>query len=143
MDTTIRVWGLNDLEGTAPRVLTNHSSLIGILSISQKTLASGAADATVKIWDLDSFGDRSQSFKPFGECAITCLQHDDDVTVAGGGGSVRAWDTQTGATKLELAKGNTTAWGVAFDNNYYVAAIEKGGVGSLEIFKRDAEGVQT
>lgn len=51
-DTTIRIWNFRTCE--CLHILTGHTQLVGVLTITQSFLVSAAADETVRIWDPET-----------------------------------------------------------------------------------------
>lgn len=135
---TIRVWSLKD--GSSVRVLTGHSSLVALLSISTNTLASGAADSSVRVWDLNT-GELLHTLVDNRQNAIVCLQHDEEKVISGSGGALKLWNARDGTHTRDLLENVTGVWQVAFDNRYCVAATNRSDSTYLEIldFERDAE----
>src|SRR5271154_3428704 len=73
MDCTVRIWNLRN--GQCQHALTEHTSLVGLLSLSSTSLVSAAADTTLRIWDPDTGTLRHTLSAHTG--AVTCFQHDD------------------------------------------------------------------
>jgi F-box and WD-40 domain protein CDC4 len=73
MDTDISVWDI--ITGQCRTVVTDHTSLVGFITLSHNNLVSASADATVRISDLET-GQVKQSLGLEGRNAITCVHHD-------------------------------------------------------------------
>lgn len=121
MDGTVRIWSLKD--GSCRHILSGHTSLIGLLSISATALVSAAADATLRIWDLNN-GSLLHTLTGH-QGAITGVQHDNDKVLSGSDGVLRMWDTRDGSVTRDLLTGVTGVWQVAFDRRFCVAATNR------------------
>jgi len=120
MDSAVRVWGLKT--GECRHVLTQHQSLVGLLSFSPSYLVSAAADGTLCVWNPGTGELYRQLSSEFGlPAAITTFQHDEVKVVSGSNGALRLWDIQSGALVRELVAGVTGVWKVAFSGRWCVA----------------------
>src|SRR5258708_34767531 len=73
MDSSVRTWNL--ATGQCVHVLTGHTSLVGLLGLSQSYLVSAAADSMLRVWD-PSTGELMHTLVGH-TGAITCFQHDE------------------------------------------------------------------
>lgn len=121
MDGTVRVWNLQ--RGQCQRVLSGHTSLVGLLSLSSSYLVSGSADATLRVWDPKT-GEHYHTLATHNS-VVTCLQHDDDKVVNGDGGVLRLWDIRDGSLVRDLLTGATCVMQVAFEGRWCVAAVSR------------------
>ena len=120
MDSAVRIWDLKT--GECRHVLTQHESLIGLLSFSPSFLVSAAADGTLCVWNPGT-GElyRQLSSESGFPAAITTFQHDEAKVVSGSNGVVRLWDIRTGALVREFVTGVQDVWRVAFSGRWCVA----------------------
>jgi F-box and WD-40 domain protein CDC4 len=119
MDHTVRVWDLSS--GSCKHVLSQHRSLVGLLSMSPSFLVSACADGLVCVWDAQDWH-LHQSFTH--NFAVTAIQHDDTKVIAGSDGIVKVLDiTSKGKTRELLSKDRSRAVSrVAFAGSLCVAA---------------------
>ena len=94
MDHTVRVWDLSS--GACKNVLSNHTSHVGVLSMSPSFLVSGGADGLVCVWDPTS-GGLVHTFEH--KFAVTAIQHDDTKVISGSDGLVRVIDFKSGKVR--------------------------------------------
>lgn len=149
MDTTVRVWDLENIEknGTVSPVnsssslkingsmkcLYGHTALVGLLCLSDKFLVSAAADGSLRGWDSEDYS-RKFSFHHTNLAAITSFSMNDNILVSGSEHQFNVYNLRTG--KLIHRKLLTDAeqvWGIKFSNRKLVAAIESDGHSYVEI----------
>lgn len=130
MDGTVRIWSLKD--GSTVHVLSGHTSLVGLLSLSATTLVSAAADSTLRIWDPTS-GKLLHALTGH-TGAITCFQHDENKVLSGSDGTLKMWDTRDGTFTRDLLTGITGVWQVVFDRRFCVAASNRQDSTYLEVW---------
>jgi F-box and WD-40 domain protein CDC4 len=118
MDSTVRIWDLKT--GTCAHTLTGHTSLVGLLGLSPRTLVSAAADATLRVWDPDTGALLHTLAAHTG--AITCFQHDEFKVLSGSDGTLKMWNLRDGSVTRDLLTGITGVWQVVFDGRWCVAA---------------------
>lgn len=121
MDSTVRVWNLDD--GQCIGVLAGHTSLVGHLSISPNSLVSAAANATLKIWNPNT----NELKYTLAAHTITAVAHDDDkmLTTSGTSGeSLLLWNTRDGTVIRDMwpEVGGQKVWQVALEGLRCVAA---------------------
>lgn len=119
MDGTVRMWDLES--GQCHRILTGHTSLVGLLGLSPSYLISGAADSTLRVWDPVS-GEIRYTFTGH-TGAITCLQHDEFKVLSGSDEGLIFWDIRDGTVIRRILHGVSGIWQVAFEGNICVAAV--------------------
>lgn len=122
MDGAVRIWDMKT--GECRHILTQHESLVGLLSFSPSYLVSAAADGTLCVWNPDTGELYRQLSAESGHVgAITTFQHDETKVVSGsnGPGFLRLWDIQSGALVRELITGVTGVGRVAFSGRWCVA----------------------
>ncbi|KAG8999808.1 SCF ubiquitin ligase complex subunit cdc4 [Tulasnella sp. 427] len=129
MDGTVRIWSLKD--GAQLHVLSGHTSLVGLLSLSATTLVSAAADSTLRIWDPTT-GKLLHTLTGH-TGAITCFQHDENKVLSGSDGTLKIWDTRDGTAK-DLLTGINGVWQVVFDRRFCVAASNNQDNTQLEVW---------
>lgn len=131
MDSLINVWDFE--KGELLYTLEGHSSLVGLLELSDDYLVSAAADTTLRVWDPLSAENYSK-LKGHSE-AITCFQHDNLRIVSGSKGMLKLWDIKTGKFVRDLLADITeNIWQVRFDCNRCVAAVQRSLTDSEETF---------
>lgn len=118
MDGSVRIWSLKT--GQNLHVLTGHSSLVGLLSLSPTTLVSAAADSTLRIWNPETGA--SQHVLQAHQGAITCFQHDEFKVLSGSDGALKMWDARDGTVVRDLLTNILGVWQVVFDERFCVAA---------------------
>jgi len=64
-----------------------HTSLVGLIGLSPSYLVSGVADATLRIWNLDS-GELVHTLAAH-TGAITCFVHDELKVLSGSDGNLK------------------------------------------------------
>jgi tRNA A-37 threonylcarbamoyl transferase component Bud32 len=91
---------------TVARPLTGHTGVVVAVAFltDGKTIVSGSADRTLRIWDLDT-GQEKLRFGD-GRHAVGCLAVSTGMILAGQGVTVRGWDPQSGRELLRLAGHN-------------------------------------
>lgn len=130
MDNTVKVW--NVTTGECFHTLTGHTSLIGLLGVSPNYFVSGAADASLRIWDANNH--ELRNVLPSNGGAITCFQHDETKVVSGSDGTLKLWDIRTGQYVRDLVIGISSVWQLAFNGNLLVAASDRGGSSVFDVF---------
>jgi len=130
MDNTVKVW--NVTTGECLHTLTGHTSLIGLLGVSPNNFVSGAADASLRIWDANNH--ELKHVLPSNGGAITCFQHDETKVVSGSDGTLKLWDIRTGQYVRDLVIGISSVWQLAFNGNLLVAASDRGGTSVFDVF---------
>lgn len=122
MDSSINVWDYE--KGKLLYSLEGHSSLVGLLELSDKYLVSAAADSTLRVWDPKT-GENLSKLKGHNS-AITCFQHDSLRIVSGSERMLKLWDIKTGRFVRDLLSDITGGiWQVSFDPDRCVAAVQK------------------
>ncbi|CAG89016.2 DEHA2F07392p [Debaryomyces hansenii CBS767] len=122
MDSSINVWDIES--GKLLHTLEGHSSLVGLLELSEEYLVSAAADSTLRVWNPKS-GDNICKLEGHSG-AITCFQHDSLKIVSGSEIMLKLWDINSGKFVRDLLDDITgCAWGLCFDNNICTAAVQR------------------
>ncbi|KAJ6501978.1 WD40-repeat-containing domain protein, partial [Mycena sanguinolenta] len=103
--------------------LTGHTSLVGLLGLSPRTLVSASADATLRVWDPDT-GALQHTLVAHTD-AITCFQHDDSKMLSGSDGALKMWNLREGSVVRNLLTDIIGVWQVVFDRRWCVAASNK------------------
>jgi len=115
-DFSIDIWNLST--GQMERSLNQHTKKVNCVAIFNKPaqepdetdtkwLASGSADKTIKIWNLQT-GECTRTFQGH-SAGVTALDLNDRMVVSGSNDKViRVWDMKTGNSQLNL-KGHTNA----------------------------------
>lgn len=102
MDNSVKIWSI--VTGDCLFSLDGHTSLVGLLELSQGVLVSGAVDGTLRTWNPDDGVCRSILIG-YTE-AITCaFQHDQQKVVSGSDRAIKLWDTRTGQYTRDLLSG--------------------------------------
>ena len=130
MDSSVRIWNLST--GQCVHVLTGHTSLVGLLGLSQSYLVSAAADSTLRVWD-PSTGDLLHTLVAH-TGAITCFQHDEFKILSGSDGTLKMWDIRSGTNVRDLLTGITGVWQVVFDGRWCVAASNRHDATYLDVW---------
>ncbi|KAJ6622859.1 WD40-repeat-containing domain protein [Mycena sp. CBHHK59/15] len=107
MDGTVRIWDLKT--GRCAHTLTGHTSLVGLLGLSPRTLVSAAADSTLRVWDPESGALLHTLAAHTG--AITCFQHDEFKVLSGSDGTLKMWNLRDGSGRWCVAASNQTRGG--------------------------------
>jgi WD domain, G-beta repeat len=113
-------------------VLTGHTSLVGLLGLSNSYLVSAAADSTLRVWD-PSTGDLLHTLAAH-TGAITCFQHDEFKILSGSDGTLKMWDIRDGTNGRDLLTGITGVWQVVFDGRWCVAASNRHDATFLDVW---------
>lgn len=122
MDLSINVWDFE--KGKLLYTLQGHSSLVGLLALSDDYLVSAAADSTLRVWDPKT-GENLSKLEGH-HTAITCFQHDSLRIISGSERMFKLWDIQTGKFVRDLLSDITGGiWQVSFDADRCVAAVQK------------------
>src|SRR5438105_2112917 len=98
-------------------VLKQHTGWIGALALSpdRKTLASGSAEGTVKLWDVAGGEVKATMDARTGEVRSLAFSPDGKVIAAGVRyGTVKLWDTATGKEKATLRGHVSDVWALGF-----------------------------
>ena len=130
MDSSVRIWNLST--GQCVHVLTGHTSLVGLLGLSQSYLVSAAADSTLRVWD-PSTGELVHTLVAH-TGAITCFQHDEFKILSGSDGTLKMWDIRNGSNVRDLLTGITGVWQVVFDGRWCVAASNRHDATYLDVW---------
>lgn len=122
MDSSINIWDIE--KGKLLHTLEGHSSLVGLLELSDEYLVSAAADSTLRIWNPGA-GDNVSKLEGHSG-AITCFQHDSLRIVSGSEKMLKLWDIRTGKFVRDLLADITGGiWQLRFDYNRCVAAVQR------------------
>lgn len=110
---TVRIWNLEN--GQCNRVLSGHTSLVGLLSISPNNLVSASADATVRVWDPET-GDLKHVLSAH-KGAIVAIAHDDNRIFGAGDHSPMLWNARDGSVIRDMRPevGGQNIWQAALD----------------------------
>lgn len=139
MDGAVRIWDLKT--GECRHILTQHESLVGLLSFSLSYLVSAAADGTLCVWNPDT-GELYRQLVPQSAdpTAITTFQHDETKVVSGSNGALRLWDIRSGRLIGELITGVTGVWRVAFSGSWCVAVKNVDDVNFIDTWQFGEDG---
>lgn len=122
LDLSINVWDFE--KGKLLYTLQGHSSLVGLLALSDDYLVSAAADSTLRVWDPKT-GENLSKLKGHNG-AITCFQHDSLRIVSGSERMFKLWDIRSGKFVRDLLSDITGGiWQVSFDADRCIAAVQK------------------
>ncbi|PBK89034.1 WD40 repeat-like protein [Armillaria gallica] len=102
------------------------------LGLLPSYLISGAADAALRIWDLDTGELKHTLVAHTG--AITCFQHDEFKVLSGSDGALKLWDIHDGTVVKDLLTGITSVWQVVFEGRWCVSASDKNGTTVLDVW---------
>lgn len=95
MDDVVTVWDLS--KGKALRNLDGHKASVKCLQMDNNIVATGSADATVKIWDLAAIDDPYVDTFAAHLGEITALHFDSENLLTGSADkTIRQWDLHTG-----------------------------------------------
>jgi len=137
-DGTVRIWDLNT--GTERFVLTEHTSLVGLLSLSASHLVSASADSTLCIWDPDT-GEMKHKLAAHTD-SIICFQHDESKVLSGSGGTLKMWDLSNGSVVRDLLTGIVGVWEVVFDGRWCAAASYQQGSTVMDVWDFGTEVIE-
>ncbi|KAK6458885.1 F box protein, for ubiquitin dependent degradation [Scheffersomyces xylosifermentans] len=122
LDSTIKVWNFET--GKLLNTLEGHSSLVGLLDLTDGLLVSAAADASLRVWDPKS--GKCFSKLEGHSTAITCFEHDGLRVVSGSQTLLKLWDAKKGKYARDLLTDVTGAiWQVRIDYKRCVAAVQR------------------
>ncbi|CAI4038539.1 hypothetical protein SMKI_05G1500 [Saccharomyces mikatae IFO 1815] len=151
MDTTIKIWDLNNIwnngewsyatNSVSPRTkilgamytLHGHTSMVGLLRLSDKFLVSAAADGVVNVWDANSYL-LKHSFDNTNSCSITALEITDVILLSGSQSLLKMYDLRSGLCFYsDTLNDANQIWSVKLKGQTLVAAVERDGRSFLEI----------
>lgn len=143
MDTTIRVWDLQNVwnNGTCAVVtsssspctkitgsmstLQGHTALVGLLRLSDKFLVSAAADGSLRGWDSNDYS-RKFAYHHSNQSAITTFYITDNLLVSGSEGQFNVYNLRSGKLiHSNILQDADQIWSVNFKGKILVAAVEK------------------
>jgi F-box and WD-40 domain protein CDC4 len=130
MDSTIRIW--DTVTGQSKHVLSEHTSIVGVLSLSDPYLISAAPDTHVMLWD-PATADRRYLLQGH-KGAITCVAHDSSNILSGSRGSLKWWDAKTGEEIRELLSEIDGVWKIALSERWCAAAVNRDGKTYLDVW---------
>lgn len=129
MDNSVKIGSIET--GDCLFSLDGHTSLVGLLELSQGVLVSGAVDGTLRTWNPDDGVCRS--ILTGHTEAITCFQHDQQKVVSGSDRALKLWDTRTGQYVRDLLSGLSGIWQVRYDERRCVATVQRDGLSYVEV----------
>lgn len=151
MDSTIKVWDLQNIWNNGPctfvtsssttcskisgsmSTLQGHTSLVGLLRLSDKFLVSAAADGSLRGWDSSDYS-RMFSYHHNNLSAITTFFMNDNILVSGSEGQFNIYNLRTGdLIHSNILRDADQIWSVNFKGRILVAAVEKEGQSFVEI----------
>ena len=121
LDNTVKIWDV--VSGECLATFTGHTSLVGLLGLSPNHIVSGAADASLRIWDANTH--KLKHILQSHGGAISCFQHDETKVISGADGTLKLWDIQSGAYVRDLVMGITSVWQIALNGSRLVAASNR------------------
>ncbi|MBS0241673.1 MAG: protein kinase [Proteobacteria bacterium] len=139
-DRAIAVWDASQ-QGAPQRVLEGHEDASRALAYASRGpfLASGSADHTVKLWNLDK-GELVRTYRGHGE-QIAAVAFDPDgrtLATAGSDGQIRLWSTYANRMKRRLTghEGSIPALAFAADGDHIVSGGVDGTIRVWEVSGR-------
>lgn len=112
-DNVIRCWAVAD--GTEVRTFTGHTAAVSSLSVSGQTLASGAADSTVRVWNLQT-GAIIRSINHAAAVSSIAVSPKGLIIASGGADKlVKLWTASTGAPIVSLTGHAAAIVGLRFN----------------------------
>ncbi|CCK71166.1 SCF ubiquitin ligase complex subunit CDC4 KNAG_0G01080 [Huiozyma naganishii CBS 8797] len=151
MDSSIRIWDLKNIRKNGNcqpvsnsgipctrvcdsyKVLNGHTSLVGLLRLSNKFLLSAAADGSLKGWDADTYV-RKFAYHHSNLGAITTFFANDNLLVSGSEGQFNIYNLRTGKlVHSDLLEDAEQIWSVNFKGQILVAAVERNNKSYIEI----------
>lgn len=137
LDGTVRGWDLTT--GQLVHTLSGHTSLVGLIGLSQSHLVSAAADSTLRVWGPKT-GELNYTLQGH-TGAITCFYHDEFKLLSGSDGSLKMWNIKDGTLVRDLLTGIDGVWQVAFEGRWCLATSSQGGSTYMDVwdFGREEE----
>jgi F-box and WD-40 domain protein CDC4 len=120
MDSTVRIWDLKTGACVHTLIGLGHTSLVGLLGLSPRTLVSAAADSTLRVWGPDTGAPPHTLASHTG--AITCFHQDEFTVLSGSDGTLKMWNLRGGSVVRDLLMGVPGVWQVMFEGRWCVAA---------------------
>lgn len=127
MDCTIRCWDI--ISGNCKSVMQEHTSLVGLLSLSSSYLVSGSADAVVCVWNPTT---QELYHKFTGHTgAVTALHNSDLRVISGDESALSLWNVKDGSDVINLSLPQMEGvWQVALEGNWCAAAVHGRSLGT-------------
>ena len=137
-DGTVRLWSLN--EGRELARLEGHEGKTKEIAVSEEsgTVASLGEDGEVQVWRLDS-GKKVARYAEDSKALSVVMSQAGDFSATGhADGTVRIWDTATGAqqARLETGGGGIGAIAIGANDGVLVAAANDGTLTAWDLAKR-------
>jgi len=122
MDNTIHMWDLSS--GQALNVLTDHTSMIGLLDISSSHLLSGSPDSTMRGWNPDT-GALKTIITPRKQATVSSIHLEGNRVAVASGHRLEMWDIDYGRLVAALLDGDDAlvVWQVMTEGRWCVAAV--------------------
>ncbi|CAD8215601.1 unnamed protein product [Paramecium octaurelia] len=122
---SLSVYGMLRQDNKKPNQMVIHMSVNSICySLDGTTLASGSADNSIRLWDVET-GQQKAKLDGHSDCVRTICYSPDGTTLASGslGNSIRLWDVKTGQQNAKLDGHPSTVYSVDFspDGNTLVS----------------------
>lgn len=130
LDTTIRVWNVAD--GQCVSLIQAHSSLVGQLAVLGSTLFSGASDARIAAFDLETMKVVYQL--QIADNSITALSVDDKhILTSSNDGRTRLLRRTDGKLIRELCEPADQVWRAVVYNDQLAVACKRNGRMAIDV----------
>lgn len=106
--------------------------IIGSLTfLDSDRLVSSSTDGSVRIWGIKSQGECIHRLRTENAAAVSFLQANQTIIVAGADRNLRMWETKSGKHIRDLINDVDTIWRLAFDRNFCIVGCLKSGITTL------------
>jgi F-box and WD-40 domain protein CDC4 len=96
------------------------------------SLVSASPDTQTRIWNTDTL--ECEHVIEISDAVVNSFQVDEEKIICGSWKGVMIWDVKTGKYIRTLLDGISATWIVKFDDRRCVAAVQRDGVCSIEVF---------
>lgn len=108
MDTKIRVW--DPCTGKLVDEFSDHSALVGILTVSDGVLVAGSTDGSISVWDAQRLV-RLRHLEAAHNRSITALEHNGEAIISGSERAIKLWPMADFQREFEDSSSLERNWG--------------------------------